>query len=274
MGHKISQTELTVELARQLTANMDTQQRESRPAVVKAYAKTIKAGRWRLILDPIQCVGEEYASAEHPLGAMFNGRRRCEAVILANRSIPVMICWNADPSTFDVIDSGDRRYAAQFVHSANAQVKAAAARFTLWYERDFARTLSVSNPRYDMADVINEIESREHAFDSMAAAAAQTQKFTSIQPSLALAIYALAYEIGYEKEVNVFSDALAHPALHPDKGAAHILLARYGQVFRKARRRDPGEDWKMLVRALNLHLEGKTIARLVLGDKMPRIGEI
>jgi hypothetical protein len=261
----VSETLLTPELAKLLLSNVHPRQRKRSRTVVGEYARVIRMGGWKLVPDPI-CVSVEKQ--------LFNGGHRCEAVIMANHAIPVMISWDADPDTFDYIDCNLRRTAAQFVSAANAQMRAAAARITLWYVRDFDSPLNTSRPRYSTHELLTENEDRDEAFGAMAKLAENVYKNTSIPPSIALAVFAIAYEYGYADEIGDFVDQVAHPERSYDGSGAAVLRARYRQGFRTARRREITEDWRMLVRALELHLAGQKITKLLLKDSdgpMPRV---
>jgi hypothetical protein len=225
----------------------------------------MRMGGWKLIPDPI-CV-----TAERQL---FNGGHRCEAVILSNRPVPVMISWDADPDTFDAMDNGLKRSAAQFIPAHHAQMRAAAARITLWYTRDFDTTLNISRPRYSTHELLAESEYRDEAFTAMSKLAENTYRYTSIPPSVSLAIYTIAYEYGYGPEIESFVDQISHPEHSYEGSGARVLTQRYNQQFRRARRREIAEDWRMLVRALELHLSGQTVSKLLLKESdaaLPRV---
>ena len=260
---KVQVTELTPELAAQLLANPHPRQRRQSRATVAAYARTIQDGRWQLVPDPILVA---------PDGRMFNGGHRCAAVVVAHHSIPVMISWDADPETFDLIDVGRRRSAYQFIDQSGATALASAARVTLWHEHRFGRPLGPQTMGWDLDELLAEVERRRDAFEAMLPAARQTYEFTSIPVSVALGAYALAWDRGHQEEVSEFAAALRDPTLPPSL-PARLLVERFQRQANRSRRRTPGEDWTILVRALNLHLEKRTADRLQLGTVWPAVGE-
>ena len=140
---KLQQTELTPELAAQLLANAHEDQRRQAAGKVAQYAEVMKAGGWFLVPDAIMC---------DKAGRMFNGGHRCAAVIRSRVTIQVFICWDADPALFDVIDTGNTRQPAQFIHVPDAKARASAARLTLWYAHHFVLAPSAATLKADLRD--------------------------------------------------------------------------------------------------------------------------
>jgi hypothetical protein len=204
---------------------------------------------------------------------MFNGGHRCQAVISANRSIPVYIDWDADPTTFDLIDVGRKRSAYQFITEADATGRASASRVMLWYERRFEHPLSGRVIAFDLHEIMTEADRRVLAFDAMVRSARMTYEYTSVPVSIALAAYAIAYDMGYQYEVETFVDGLVDPSGLEDGAPAKLLADRFRKETHRSRRRTMVDDWTILVRSLNLHLEGRTVARLQLGSFWPRVAE-
>lgn len=269
----IQQTELTPELAAKLLANPHPRQRRASRQVVNEYARRIKEGRWRLIHDHIMMVGPTFAGPDDPLDSLFNGGQRCAAVIAANRSIPVYIDWDADPSLFDVIDIGRFRSAFQFVSEKDATSRAAAARVTLWYERRFERPLGARHIAFDLHEILAEAERRSEAFDAVMGAARALYDYTTIAKSISLAAFALAEEMGYREEIEAFVAAIRDPSYLPAGDPAKLLAERFRKQDHRARRREMVDDWTILVRAFNLQLEGRAISKLVLTRVWPRVAE-
>jgi len=259
------ETELTPELAAQLLANPHPRQRRIDPQTVARYVRTIEAGRWRLIPDPILVAGA---------AGMFNGGHRCTAVIKARRSIPVHIDWTADPDLFDHIDIGRGRSPYQFITDKSASIRAAAARVTLWYYQRFYRALQAGPTiRFDLEEILEETERRSDAFDAMLPGARTTYQFTTLPEGICLGAYAIAFDMDLQEQVGTFVSHVADPADMPKGEPCRLLADRFRKQDNRGRRRNMVDDWTILVRALNLHLEGKTTSRLVLSDFWPLVGE-
>lgn len=272
MSNRVS-TELTPELASTLLASPHPKQRRVSKQVVESYARAIREGRWRLVDDALLVVGDIFAGEDDPKGSLFNGAHRCQAVVSTRRSIPVYIDWDADPSTFDLIDIGRKRNAFQFVSSTFATARAAAARLTLWYEHRFDRPPGGVNLVFDLHEVLKEAERRESNFEAMIPYASRTWEYTGLSTSVALAVYALANDFGYESEISDFVEGLMNPADREADDPARLLSDRFRHQAHRARRRRVQDDWTILVRALNLHLQGVRQSKLVMGEIWPRVAE-
>jgi hypothetical protein len=258
------QTELTPELATQLLAKAHPDQRRQARPTVDEYFRAIRDGRWRLVPDPILV---------DPDGRMFNGGHRCAAVIRAGIAIPVFIGWDADPTLFDVIDGARVRSAYQFVHRTYAKTRAGAARVTLWYEHRFDRELQPSAMKFAMSEVLEEIARREASFDANVALASLIYEITGLSLSVVLAAFALASELGHGVSVETFVEGIREPwALDADE-PARLIADRFRRHIHRNRRRSQKDDWMVLVRALNLHIEHRRAAKLVIGECWPRIAE-
>lgn len=261
---QIQETELTPELAARLLANVHPRQRRPGPTTVEAYARTIREGGWQLVADPILVA---------PDGCMFNGGQRCAAVISAHRSIPIFICWDADPESFDVIDIGRRRAAYQFISQPQATRRAAAARLILWYEHRFERAPDATVLTFDLRAVLQEVERRSDAFDAVLPAARMVYDSTGLSQPVCLAAFAIAYAFGLGEEVNVFARGVDDPHGLSKDDPAFLLAERFRKHLHKEKRRRPVEDWTILVRALNLHLQGLSIVKLQMNEVWPRVAE-
>lgn len=114
---------LTPHLAKELLANRYEGQRTISMSKAAAMARDISDGRWNDSLyfsDPLMVSSE---------GKLMNGQHRCQAVIIANKSISVTIYYNVPVTAFENIDGGYTRTAVQFVKTKNAQTVIALARF-------------------------------------------------------------------------------------------------------------------------------------------------
>ena len=259
------ETDLTPELAAVLLAKAYPRQRRTARMTVESYTRAIKEGRWRR--------NEADAILVDPDGRMFNGGHRCAAVIAAHLSIPVIIVWGADPTTFDILDIGRKRSAYQFISETEASARASAARVTMWYERRFDRPLQPRQLGFDLHEILAEVERRSAAFDATLPGARTTYEYTSVPVSVALSAYAIAFDMGYQEQIEAFVNGIADPAYLPPGDPCRLLTERFRKESHRGRRRQLVEDWTILVRAFNLHLEGKLTGRLVLSEFWPRVAE-
>lgn len=258
------QTLLTPELAAKLLSNPHPRQRRQARNTAAEYARRIKEGRWKLVPDPIMV---------DPEGRMFNGGHRCQAVIAANRSIPVFIMWDADPELFDVIDVGRFRSPYQFISDKDATARASAARVTLWYQHRFDRPLAGRTIGFDLQEILDESDRRAESFDAVTGASRSVYDYTGIPRSVSLAAFSIAFEMGYETEINAFVDGIRDPHYLDADDPARLLAERFRKQEHRSRRREIGQDWTLLVYTFNLHLEGRKLSKLILSDVWPRVAE-
>lgn len=96
---KIELATITPDLARKyLETNTDN--RAIRPSHVKALAKAMKDGEWKLLHQPI---------AFDEKGILLDGQHRLLAVLQAGVTIETLVAWEAARDSFDCIDIGAKR---------------------------------------------------------------------------------------------------------------------------------------------------------------------
>jgi hypothetical protein len=105
----------------------EQRQRPMQQARVQQYARAMRAGDWKITHQPI---------AVDVHGVLIDGQHRVAAVAASGLNIPVLIAYDADPDTFDVVDTGRPRSPSQTLAIAgfgNTNVLSAAARYYLVY---------------------------------------------------------------------------------------------------------------------------------------------
>lgn len=264
---KIQQTILTPELAQQLLSKRHPRQRRPSPQTVAIYAHEMRIGRWRPnVPDPILV---------DPEGQMFNGAHRCAAVVESGVTIEVWIVYDADPTMFDVIDVGRKRSAFQFITEPDATARASSARIMLWYRRRFDVPLNARGISYfDMAELLAEADRAGESLSQAMPLARLIYEFTNIPASLCAAVMVLAAEDGHSWDDLIdFRDGIVSMANLAEDDPRRALAERMRQKRHRDRRRQPMEDWTILVRALNRFLLHEPASALVLTQVWPRIGE-
>jgi len=264
---EIKSTLLTPELAQQLMANRHPRQRRPAVQTVAIYANEMRLGRWRPnVPDPILVDTE---------GRLFNGGHRCAAVVESGVSIEVLIAYDADSSMFDVIDTGRRRSAYQFIVQPDAGVRASAARIMLWYRRRFDVALNARGIAYfDMAEILAEADRSVDQLSQALPLARTVYEFTNIPVPIASAVFVLAAESGIEWDLLLdFRDGIVGMANLPEDDPRRVLAERMRQKRHRDRRRQPMEDWTILVRSLNRYVRHEWVPGLTITQVWPSIGE-
>jgi hypothetical protein len=112
----------------------DVHQRGLAKNRVEKMVHAIHAGQWQLTHQPI---------AIDPTGRVFDGQHRLHAIVIAGQDMPdltveLLVAWDAEPASFDVIDTGAARTPADTLRIAgftNTNVLAAAIRSVLTYDQ-------------------------------------------------------------------------------------------------------------------------------------------
>lgn len=118
---------VTPELAAEWLARPSTRQRTLSRNVVHGYGRAMAEGRWHEpSTDPIAFTSN---------GELLNGQHRLTALIRMGVTLEMLVAYDVPEELFDVIDTGRRRQAAQFIRAPHATALASAARMILWYDK-------------------------------------------------------------------------------------------------------------------------------------------
>ena len=112
-----------------LIASAHQRQRSMQQTRVTQYARLMREGQWRVTHQPI---------AIDASGTLIDGQHRVAAVAASGveSGVEMLIAYDADPETFDLIDTGRPRSPAQSLAIAgygNTNVLSAAARYYMVY---------------------------------------------------------------------------------------------------------------------------------------------
>jgi hypothetical protein len=105
-------------------------QRNLMSSYVTALAAQMRRGEWKSSTHQSIAITAE--------GRILDGQHRLAAVVMADLTVEMLVAFNADPNTFDVVDGGRPRTAAnilQIMGIQNAAVISAAAKFVLSYDK-------------------------------------------------------------------------------------------------------------------------------------------
>ena len=264
----IKHTDLTPELAAVLLAKPHARQRRAAPTTVANYAEQMRQGRWRPdVPDPLLVDSD---------GRLFNGAHRCAAVIASGVTISVLVAYGADPAMYDVIDSGRRRQAGQFILEPNAHARASSARVQLWYRRRFEHSALTIRATVFPMDVV--LAEADRTRDELTAAVGQARRIYDLT-SLAVSTTAAAFVIAAEDEfaswdqIDTFVEGVIDPHDLARDDPRWLLAERMRLQAIRNHRRPPQEDWTTVVRSLNRFVLGERVDQLRLTMLAPRVGE-
>lgn len=114
---------------------------------VAAMARAMESGKWRVTHQPI---------ALDTAGVLIDGQHRVAAVAASGIAQTMLIAYDVAPDTFDVIDTGKARTAADTLHIAgyaSANQVAAAARMLLAYDKVKGTTATLGSVTRDFDSV-------------------------------------------------------------------------------------------------------------------------
>jgi len=160
IGMTMRRTNVTPKKAQEwLDASAGVKQRTIRSARVDKLVHSIESGQWRVSHQGI---------AIAPDGYIIDGQHRLSAVVRSGMAVEMMVAFNADPETFDVIDTGAARSPGDMLKIegfTNVNILAAAVRAVLTYEDVVGTTDSwqTASKLITPVDIIEWLRDEQHA---------------------------------------------------------------------------------------------------------------
>lgn len=258
---RIERVLVTPELATTWLEHNDGNRYLGTPAVAE-LANAMLNGTFKLTHQPI---------AITPDGRLLDGQHRLSAVVLSGQSVWMTVAYDADPDTFDVIDAGKRRSAADVLGIRTgyhyAVLNSATARTVAIYDRTDVRSTSAWNTQStatklkldratlaelqaDMADGINDLI---HSFKAM------NPSFRTSAPFVA-ACYVIVRDSTFTREDTdpFFRGVVTGEQLTGGDPRAKLRDALLANTT--LRRLDPRLGFNMTVKAWNYYVEGRTVS--------------
>jgi hypothetical protein len=153
---RVEVVQVTPQMARDwLYRSADQRQRSLSTQRVDRIAHDIITGQWKMTHQPVALDTE---------GIVIDGQHRLAAVGKAKTAVQMLVAYDADPNTFDVIDTGAARTPADTLRIAgyaNSAHVAASARMLLAYDevKGTNRTFAAVTRLISTTDVVKLIES-------------------------------------------------------------------------------------------------------------------
>jgi len=132
-----------------LDASENVTQRTLRKRRVELLAHDMSRGQFRLTHQPIAIDKD---------GQVIDGQHRLAAVIKSGKTVPMMIAYDVDASTFGIIDTGAARSpsdALKIAGMTDVNIKASAARLLLAYDivKGTRQTLGSASKEFTSTDI-------------------------------------------------------------------------------------------------------------------------
>lgn len=221
---------MTPEWASSILASQNNQNRRIRPNAVKKIAAAITSGDWKVTHQGI---------AIDRNGQLQDGQHRLNAIVAAGISVDVLLTTGCDPSSFDVLDCGVNRTAADALFLSGAQLapkSAAGLKYYLLYKRDSSRVWTNIDlpPHTEILKAYKEWRDTVDHAASIAQRAYQGDKL--INQSAMVAFQLLAIDKGWHFAGEQFCTLLGNPVMQPEYSpilAYHKLLKNAISIDRR-----------------------------------------
>jgi hypothetical protein len=254
--------EITPEMASDwLSYRMFDRNRRPSKTRVERLMDDIEAGRWRETHQGIAFDTEGY---------QIDGRHRLTAVANGTATVRMWVFPNQSRETFDVIDTGYGRTAAQFLPSVAPSMAAGAARYiSAAIDSDFP---GVYRSRLTLHQVL-ELHREWPEIETWALAVYGARAVASIPPSPLLAIVAMGERGGVDPRViQDFLDGLKSGAIGDSRDPRLLVRNRF---IRDQKLLGGGRNrvhaYALLVKSFNAFAKDERPARLIYteGDHIP-----
>ena len=212
---------MTPEWAGSILASQNNQNRSVRPNAVKKIAAAILSGDWKVTHQGI-AIGAN--------GQLLDGQHRLNAIVAAGTPVDILLTTNCDPSSFDVLDCGVNRTAADALYLSGASLapkSAAGLKYYLLYKRDSSRVwTNIDLPPH--TEILKTYIEKRDLVDRAAFIAQQScQGDRIINQSAMVAFQLLAIDQGWHTAGEQFCALLGNPVMQPQYSpvlAYHKLL--------------------------------------------------
>lgn len=215
---------MTPEWASSILQSQNNHNRKIRLNAVKKIASAIAAGDWKLTHQGI---------AIDANGQLQDGQHRLTAIMQAGIPVQVLLTTGCDPSSFDVLDCGVNRTAAdalQLIGAALAPKSAAGIKYYLLYLSDSRRVWT--NIAYPAHSAILKIYQEKRDIVDHAARVAQRAYHCdrAINQSAMVAFQLLAIDAGWGIAAEEFCSLLGEPIMQPE----HSPILAYRKLLKTA----------------------------------------
>lgn len=250
--------ELTPAIARVLMQRNPNNRTISYQTVEK-FARDITNGTWVLNGEPIIVASD---------GTMNDGQHRCEAVILADKSIQTIMIVGVQRDTRTTLDQGRMRTIADYLamdgHSDTQQLGAVGSAAWQWKNIGFVNSKN-ANKRATKGEIKAMIESTPRIAESLAAVPVKGSGSVGGRPTLAFCRYAFA-QVAPKQDADAFVYALISG--EGLLAGSPVLYAR--NRLMSGQRLLMGEKVELIFRAWNAYRKEEAVKSIPLqGGELP-----
>jgi hypothetical protein len=262
---------VTPEIAQDWLENRNLHNRRKSNVTARKYSKTIRGERWK-------CTHEGIAFDRD--GFLIDGQHRLMAIVETGITVKMFVIpfvEGMDEDTFGVLNSGNRRQAAQMLHFPGSAAAAAAAKILGVVDDSFSDGTHVTggvvatNAENDeVLDVVDDWPELRSLTTSTSAA----YKTSRIPQSIHLAMLAQASRTRYAPRMQSWIEGLSTGIGLGEEDARRFVMRRFvgaERQFSDASGRAVG--YRLLVKAWNCHATDKPMKKLQasLNEAVPEV---
>lgn len=256
----VQTVELTPALARVLLSRNDGNRRIS-DALVTSYARDISTGGWTFNGEPIIVSGD---------GKLNDGQHRCEAVVMADRSIKTILVIGVERDTRTTLDQGRVRTSGDFLamngHAAANVLGAAASLY--WQYLSFGVLATGSKQRPTKGEVMRTVADHPDLEKSVAFCHRKgigSVGGHSLLSFIHFAIWKRAGRLNSDEFIKALVDGVGLSAQNP------ILYARNRLMFERGKLRGNLKA-ELIFKAWNAHRRDEKLRHIILtGNVLPKL---
>jgi len=250
--------ELTPALARVLLARNPDNRKVSANTIEK-YARDMVNGAWVFNGEPI-IVSRD--------GLLNDGQHRCEAVLLANEPIQVILVVGTDRNSRLTVDQGKARMAGDYL-GMNGHVDsialAAVAKY-VWQHKTIGQLSGQTLHSPTKGEVLALVESTPTVAESLSRISKKGTDLVGGRSLLAFAHWTFT-RVSNRANADAFMDSLVNGA---NLGVRSPILYARNRLMNERGRLKPNEKAELLFRAWNAHRRGDKVASLpIKGGALP-----
>jgi hypothetical protein len=204
---------MTPEWAKSILDSQNSKNRAIRPNAVKKIASAILDGNWKISHQGI---------AIDINGHLQDGQHRLAAIAQTGVSVQLLLTTGCDPQSFDVLDCGVNRTAADSlarIGSNNPPRCSAGLKCYILYKNNGHRVwTNIAYPPH--TQIISLYKERRDEAERAASIAGQAYKNDkAINQSAMVAFYLLAADKGWDYTIEEFCLLLGNPVMQPERSA-------------------------------------------------------
>jgi hypothetical protein len=251
--------DLSPALARVLLAR-NPDNRKISPSTVEKYARDMANGGWAFNGEPIIISRE---------GKLNNGQHRCEAILLSEATIPVILVIGTDRASRMTVDQGKTRMAGDYLGMsghADSIALAAVAKY-IWQHKNFGRLSHEALMSPTKGEVLALVESTPTIAESLKRIQSKGSAAVGGRSILAFAHWTFCRIGGNRSDADVFVDTLINGS---NLGIRNPILYARNRLMAERGRLKPSEKAELIIRAWNALRRGDKVASLpIKGGALP-----